>query len=705
MEKELILEIGTEEIPAGFLEQATKDLGVIAQRELGDNLLPYKDIQTFGTPRRLVLMVTGLSDKQGDRIIETLGPPKRIAYDESGAPTKAALGFAKAQGVDVRDLVILQHEKGELVTVRRKTKGEKTERVLKNLLPKIILSIPFRKSMRWGNGNTAFARPVRWILSLYGGKTISFKLENVKSGSKTYGHRFMSPRPIRVKTWDEYKNGLEKGFVILDPEKRRQIIKSRISEIAKEIGGIPLEDKELLQTVVQLVEYPVVLKGNFDNEFLQLPQEVLISVMKNHQKYFPVFSISNDQKLFPHFIFVCGTRIENPQIVIVGNERVIKARFTDARFFFEEDKKAPLVEKVEKLKSMVFLSDLGTYYDKTKRMEDLVTLIGVRLGFQDSVKELIRAAELSKADLATQMVFELPELQGTMGKYYALISGEKEEVARAIGEQYMPTSRDGKLPETGFGAILSIADKTDTISACFISGLTPSGTSDPYALRRQAIGIINIMLNKKFHLSLREIFNASLNRIWNQPHIKIIANQDTLLTEIMDFIVERFRNIMISYGFSQDVIDAVISAEGNDIGNDIVKTMNKIEALSEFRESPDFNSLAITFKRVVNIVKGQPRVEINQPLFVEPAERQLYQVYSNAKETVSQRLAHEKNVSERNYRETLDLMKNLKGPVDEYFDKVLVMDKNEEVRLNRLSTLWEIRDLFFMVADFSKIST
>jgi glycyl-tRNA synthetase beta chain len=712
MEKELILEIGTEEIPAGFLGEAIKTLCSIAEQEFKDSLLSYKDISTFGTPRRLTLRVTGLSDKQSDKTVETIGPSKRIAFDESGTPTKAAIGFAKAQGVGVKDLVIVEGEKGELVAVRRKIKGERTEKVLRKLLPKIIFSIPFRKSMRWGDNDITFARPIRWILAIYGGKTVPFRLGEVKSGAKTKGHRFMAPHPFRVRNWDEYINGLDKGFVILDQEKRRRIIKRDAEQIAKELGGTPLEDEELLETVTHLVEYPVVLKGDFDKEFLELPKEVLISVMKNHQKYFPVFSNSNrrstsdDQILLPHFIFVSGTPIKNPNIVIQGNERVIKARFRDAQFFFKEDTKLPLSEKLHKLRSMVFLSDIGTYYDKTERMKNLVGFIGNRLGFtHESVQDLKRAAMLSKADLATQMVFEFPELQGTMGKYYALISGEKEEVARAIEEQYMPTSREGKLPETVFGAILSIADKVDTISACFISGLTPTGTSDPYALRRQAIGIINIILNKEFHLGLREIFNSSLCWILDQLHEKKPdfpappkePFSSPLLTEILNFIVERFKNLMVSEGFPQDVVDAIISAEGDYAGDDIVETKRKIEALAEFCKAPDFDSLAIAFKRVVNIVKGQPRDKFNQELLIEPTERLLYQAYSEVKQGV------EKSISERNYKEALFQMKNLKETIDKYFDEVLVMDKDEKIRKNRISMLWEVRDLFFRVADFSKM--
>lgn len=708
MEKELILEIGTEEIPAGFLEEAINSLRGISKRELEDNLLSYEGIEAFGTPRRLTLRITGLSDKQSDRIVETVGPPKRIAFNEDGTPTKAAFGFARAQGVDVKDLITVEREKGELVAVRRKIKGERTEKILKELLPRIILSIPFRKSMRWGEGNILFVRPIRWILSIYGGRTVPFTLEEVKSDSKTRGHRFMSPRPFRVGNWREYIEGLERGFVILDQERRRRMIKRDAERIAKEIGGTLIEDDELLETVTHLVEYPVVLKGDFDREFLELPKEVLISVMKNHQKYFPLSSDSENQNgLLPHFIFVSGTPVKNPNTVIKGNERVIKARFRDAQFFFREDTKTPLLEKIHRLRSMVFLSDLGTYYDKTERMENLAEFIGKRLGFrEESVQSLKRAAMLSKADLATQMVFEFPELQGTMGKYYALISGEEEEVARAIEEQYMPTSREGKLPETDLGAILSIVDKVDTISACFISGLTPSGTSDPYALRRQAIGIINIILNKGFHIGLKDTFGAGLRQIWSQLHAvkpDLPAPPDgpspsPLLVEIVDFVVERFRNLMISEGFTQDVVDAVISAECDDI----IETRRKIEALAEFRKAPDFEPLAIAFKRVVNIVKGQPGQEdaVFQELLVEPTEKSLYQAYGEVKQGIEKAI-----LEERDYTKALLQMKSLKEPIDRYFDEVLVMTKDEGVRLNRLSMLWKIRNLFFKIADFSKIST
>ncbi len=694
MGKELILEIGTEEIPAGFMRDAIDNLSEIASKELAENALSYGNISSFGTPRRLTLRVTELSDKQEDQSRESYGPPVRIAFDEKGNPTNATIGFAKSQGVDVSELITVKRDRGEFLAAVKKIKGQKTETLLKEILPRIITELPFRKSMKWGDGETVFARPIRWILAVYGGKTIRFDIEEVKSSSKSRGHRFMNPKPFTVSGWEDYTKGLDKGYVMLDQEKRKSLIEKGIDELAGKIGGTALKDEELLETVTYLVEYPVVLKGDFEEGFLELPKEVLISVMKNHQKYFPVLSRSGDGTLLHHFIFVAGTKAKDSKVVVKGNERVIRARFTDARFFYDEDRSTPLAEKNKKLKGMVFLSDLGTYHDKTERLKELAKEIGQALGFE-SLTDVIRAAELSKADLATQMVFEFPELQGIMGRYYALLSGEKKEVARAIEEQYKPTSREGDLPATDLGSVISIADKIDTISACFISGLAPTGTSDPYALRRQAIGIINIILEKNYHLNINELFRASIGTIINQTGGKFSQPQDDILTDITGFIKERFRNIMISDGFPQDVVEAVISVRFDDI----VEVKRKIEALSEFRKAPDFDSLGIAFKRVVNIVKGQPRDEVNEGLLIEPVEKELFSSFTETREKVGRK------ITDRNYSESLSIMKKLKEPVDKFFDNVLVMDENPELRKNRLSMLWEIRELFFKIADFSKLST
>jgi glycyl-tRNA synthetase beta chain len=694
MGKELILEIGTEEIPAGFMHDAIDNLSDIASGELIESAISYGSISCFGTPRRLTLRITDLSDKQVDQSRESYGPPVRIAFDEKGEPTKATIGFAKSQGVDVSELVRVKRDRGEFLAVIRKVKGQKTEKLLKEIMPRIITGMPFRKSMKWGDGEIVFARPIRWILAVYGGKTIHFDIEGVKSSGKSYGHRFMNPKPFTVSVWNDYVEGLEKGFVILDQNKRKGLIEKEIFELAVKIGGTALKDEELLETVTYLVEFPVVLKGDFEEGFLELPKEVLISVMKNHQKYFPVFSKSGNDKLLPHFIFVAGTRAKDSSVVVRGNERVIKARFTDARFFYDEDRSTPLIEKNDKLKGMVFLSDLGTYHDKMERIKGIAAYIGRELGIKP-LADVIRAAELSKADLATQMVFEFPELQGIMGRYYALLSGEKKEVALAIEDQYKPTFREGNLPETAVGSVLSVADKTDTISACFISGLLPTGNSDPYALRRQAIGIINIILDKNYHLNINDLFGAGLKTIIDQTAGKFSDPKGIIFDELSAFIKERFRNIMISEGYPQDVVEAVISARFDDL----VEVKSKIEALSEFRKAPDFDSLGIAFKRVVNIVKGQPKDGVKESLLVEPVEKELFLSFTETREKVGQKII------DRNYSESLAIMKKLKEPVDKFFDNVLVMDENPELRRNRLSMLWEIRDLFFKIADFSKIST
>jgi len=694
MAKQLILEIGTEEIPAGFLDYAVKDLESLARKALEENSLRFENIESYGTPRRLALRVQGLPEKQEDRVEEAFGPPIKIAYDENGNPTKPTIGFAKAQGVDIKELTTVKRDRGEFLAVKRNIKGQKTDKILKEILPSLILSLPFRKSMKWGNGDITFVRPLRWVLSVFGDKTISFNLENLKSSNKSYGHRFMQPKGFKVTNWNDYLEGLEQGYVLLDQIKRRETIGTEIAQLADKLGGFIPEDPDLLETVSNLVETPVVLKGNFEEEFLTLPNEVLISVMKNHQKYFAVFSKSNEQELLPHFIFVCGTPVKNNDVVSKGNERVIRARFTDARFFYDEDKSAPLWDKLEDLKGMVYLSGVGSYYDKTDRLKTLANELGNHLGFENNTRHIVRAASLSKADLATQMVFEFPELQGIMGKYYAEISGETPEVAKAIEEHYMPTGRDGDLPQSDYGSVLSIVDKIDNISSCFISGLIPTGTSDPYALRRQAIGIINIALDKSLHFSLKAMFQTSIESIIGQTGDKYIDSSDEALKNITNFMAERFRNLMTSEGFPQDVVEAVVSVEFDDI----VNSKRKIEALAEFRKATDFETLGAAFKRVVNIVKDHSGNEVLSEHFVETAEETLHNSLNDVRDKV------EAKILDKNYLDSLLIMQELKEPVDKFFDNVMVMDKDPKIKENRLSMLSQIKNLFFKIADFSKLS-
>ena len=696
MEKELILEIGTEEIPALFLEKAREDLGNILSGELRDKGIEFEEMEIFYTPRRLSARVSGLERKQRDRTTENFGPPKRIAFDENGKPTKAAVGFAKSQKVDVEELVIAKRDTGEFLCVRKTVKGKKTSSVLKEILPGVISSVPFRKSMRWGDGKLTFARPIRWIAALYDGKPVKFSVENIKSSDRSFGHRFTSPKPFRVTSWGNYLKTLEKNNVVADPERRKKIIRRDTEAAAKKIGGTIKEDSELLETVVNLVEHPTVLVGEFEEKYLRLPEEVLISVMKNHQKYFPVYS-EKTGKLLPCFIFVCGTPVKDKQVIIRGNERVIRARLNDAEFFFSEDTKKSLSAYTEDLESMVFLSDIGTYREKVERMRMLAADI-----FASS--DLERAAELSKSDLATQMVFEFAELQGVMGKYYSLVSKEKKAVANAIEEQYMPLTRTGELPRTKTGALLSIVDKTDNICSSFIADLAPTGSSDPYALRRQTLGIIRIAIEKKLDISLSTLLERGVRLVLDSMDAQKARDgklsEEELKVNILAFFSERFRNLMTESGYERNVVESVISA-GFDNPLDAYRRIN---ALEKFAKRKDFEALATGFKRVFNIAKTRPSSPLDKKLFKQKEEKDLHRAFTKTQTAVLKKLADsEKAARQSDYLKALESIKTLSAPIDRFFDAVMVMDKNKKIRDNRLALLNEIKDLFFMIADFSKI--
>lgn len=696
MEKELILEIGTEEIPALFLEKAREDLGNILGGELSDKGIEFGEMEIFYTPRRLSVKVGGLERKQRDRTTESFGPPKRIAFDEDGKPTKAAMGFARSQKVDVGKLLVAKRDNGEFLCVRKTVKGRKTSSVLKEVLPEVISAIPFRKSMRWGSGKMTFARPIRWIAALYDGKPVKFSVENVKSSDQSFGHRFTSPKRFQVASWRNYLKTLEKNDVVADPEKRKKIIRRDTEAAAKKIGGTVKEDPELLETVVNLVEHPTVLVGEFERKYLRLPAEVLISVMKNHQKYFPVYS-EKTGKLLPCFIFVCGTPVKDKKVIVRGNERVIRARLNDAEFFFSEDTKKTLSDYTENLESMVFLSDIGTYRKKVERMRMLAADIFANL-------DLERAAELSKSDLATQMVFEFAELQGVMGKYYSLASGEKKAVATAIEEQYMPLTRTGELPRTKTGALLSIVDKTDNICSCFIADLAPTGSSDPYALRRQTLGIIRIAIEKKFDISLSALLERGIRLVLDSMDAQKARDEkrseEELKEHILAFFSERFRNLMIESGHERNVVESVISA-GFDNPLDAYRRIN---ALGRFAKRKDFAALATGFKRVFNIAKTRPSSPLVRKLLKQKEEKDLHKAFTRTQTAVLKKLADSrKPPGENDYLEALESIKTLSSPIDRFFDKVMVMDKDRNIRNNRLAMLNEIKDLFFMIADFSKI--
>ena len=688
MGTELLLEIGTEEIPAAFLPKALKDLEEIARREMAANRIPHGESRTMGTPRRLFLAVDGVAERQEDQVIEKLGPALRVAFDAEGKPSPAAVGFARGQGIGVAELERIRTEKGEYVCARKKITGEATEGLLPAMLAKIITEIPFRKSMRWSDLEFRFARPIHWILALYGGRVVPFRIANLDSGNLSYGHRFMSPGSFTVASRAEYLEKTHGHFVIVDPEERKRIIREEADKAARAVGGRVLPSEGLLETVAFLTEYPTVVCGDFDREFLKLPKEVLITTMISHQKYFPV--VDEAGALLPHFLTINNTLARDPAVVKRGNEKVIRARLSDARFFFEADRKIPLAERVEGLRKVVFHTLLGTSYEKVMRFRKLAAWIAEQID-PAIAPHVDRAALLAKADLDTQMVCEFTELQGIMGREYALLAGEDRIVAKAIYEHYLPTAAGGELPETNEGAAVCIADKTDTIVGFFGVSLIPTGTADPYALRRQALGIINIILAKRYPLPLDALIDQSLailNPLLKRPAAETKA-------AVLEFFRSRFENQLIAQGYAYDVVDAVLATGVQNL----VTAEEKIRAMAAFKSDPDFQPLAIAFKRVVNIIRGFQNGAVDPSLFARTEERNLHEAFLKIREKVFSLISRE------DYPGVLGELARLREPVDAFFDTVLVMAADEKIRFNRLSLLEEISTLFHDVADFSRIVT
>lgn len=723
MPKDLFLEIGTEEIPAGFISNIF-DLKNLLENSLRENRIGFKGItsnRTLATPRRFVIAVQGLGEKQADTVIEATGPAKRAAFDEHGKPTRAAEGFAKSQGVNVKDLKIIQTPKGEYISARKEVKGKKTKDILREILPNLITAIPFPKSMRWGDGDVHFARPIHWIIALFGKEVIPFKVGNIKSGAASCGHRFMKPQPFKITGFKDYLKKTKAAYVIADPEERKRLIQKGIEKAAKAVKGIVLQDNGLLDEVANLVEYPVPLCGSFDKDFLTLPKDVVINAMREHQRYFSV--VDKDGNLLPYFITIANTKVKDAKVVIKGNERVLKARLSDAKFYFDKDIKIPLTERVDQLRGVVFQAKLGTSYEKVKRFTELAVFIGAILDQcepfrpEEKVEEFLgedynpkafdsfsigpklfnkmvfgRAAMLCKADLTSGMVGEFPKLQGVMGMEYALISGECTDVARAIYEHYLPTQAGGKTPSGIPGAIISMADKMDTICGCFAVGQNPTGAADPYALRRQALGIIAIIIEKGFPIDIDKIIDKSISFL----NTKLTRTPADVKKDVMEFFKERLRNQLMSQGHSFDAVDAVLSAPWHDI-NDAVK---RVKALEEFKKNPACNALVVAFKRVSNILKG---VEFKNErpdtvLFEDVNEKALFEVAERIAPEIEQ------YGKEGSYEKLFETLASLKGTIDTFFDKVMVMVDDEKIRRNRLVLLNTVRNLYYRIADISKLA-
>ena len=684
MAKDLLLEIGTEEIPARFMSGALEQLKNSAKNKLTELRIGYREIQVLGTPRRLVLVVRDMAEEQTDMHSENKGPSVKIAFDENGNPTKAAQGFARGQGVEATALVV----KDGYVYAMVHEEGKPVAGLVAEMLVNLIDSLTFPKNMRWADLERRFVRPIRWLLALFGSEIIPFTVAEVSTSNKTRGHRFLSKGEFVIGSVEDYLSTLADQYVMVDQEVRRQVIREQVEKIAIEQGGTATIDEDLLEEVVYLVEYPTALYGTFEDKYLSLPPEAIITPMREHQRYFPVFS--PEGKLLPVFITVRNGGAEHLDIVRHGNERVLKARLADARFFYEEDKKIKLIDRVDKLKTIVFQEGLGTVHDKTMRIEALSVGIAEELTLADELMPVIkRSAILTKTDLVTGMVCEFTELQGTMGREYALLNGEQPAVAQAIFEHYLPRFAGDVLPQSFVGQVISIADKLDNIVATFSRGLIPTGSQDPYALRRQALGIVNILINGKHHISLSTMLLKTMELL----NLKDAKQQEKLQSDIQDFFRLRIKNVLTDEKIRYDIIDAVM-AVGID---DIYDTWLRAKAMELEGTGTAMQKAIQAFTRVSNLMKHATVDVIDENLFVVEAERALYEEYKVARQSIDAMLVA------KEYPGALSAMVKMSAPIDAFFSEVMVMAEDIEVRNNRLALLKAIANLTGQIADISKI--
>lgn len=679
----LLLEIGTEELPASDLESAIAQLTTRVPALLDELRLQHGKVTIYGTPRRLVALVEDLAEKQMDRTIVVKGPPASRAFDAAGVPTRAAEGFAQSKGVSVKDLEIREIDGGQYVAALVTEPSRKAVEVLREALPGLVAGIKFDKSMRWNKTNVSFSRPVRWLLALLGGASIPFEYAGMTADSFTRGLRFLEPAEIPVASAEEYFAALEKQGILLDPQKRKDTIREQVKKLSVEVGGKPEVDETLLDEVTQLVEAPTTLRGSFEEEHLKLPPEVLISVMKKHQRYFPVQT--PEGKLLPYFIAVRNGDTYGLDVVTDGNEQVIRARFADATFFIHEDLKHKLEDQLTRLGTLTFQQKLGSMLDKTHRIEAMIPVLAEQFGLSDAEKvTAMRAAHLCKADLVTHMVVEMTSLQGVMGRYYAIYSGETPEVAQAIYDHYLPRFTGDEVPSNKVGLIIGLADRLDSLAGLFAAGLAPSGTKDPFAQRRAALGLVQSLEAFNYDFDLADGLALAAK---NLP----IVSDDASQAACLDFIVGRLKNSLTDQGFRYDVVDAVLAEQHRNPAG----TIRAVRELSEWVARKDWNSILPAYSRCVRITRDQKqRFEIDPSAFEEPAERELYAALVKLENGHRQ---------EGSVNDLLNAFIPAIPVINGFFDKVLVMDENPKVRSNRLGMLQRISALAKGVADFSKL--
>ena len=682
MAKDLLFEIGAEEIPAGFMPNILGQLKQLAETKLNDAHLPFESIATYGTPRRLSLIVKGLADTSAEISERHKGPSASIAYDADGNATKAAIGFARGKGLDVADLVV---EDG-YIYAETKTAGVPAKDIVTDMLPQLITGLNFPKSMHWGNLDAKFVRPVRWLVALLDEEVIPVEFATVKSGNVTRGHRFLGADEITIKNAASYVDTLKENFVMVDQDARRELISKQLHDIAASKNASIVWDDDLLEEINYLVEWPTALCGGFEESYLALPDAAIITPMKDHQRYFPL--VGQDGKLLPMFLTVRNGSDHSIEVVQAGNERVLRARLDDAKFFFNEDRKKPLIDRQDGLTKIVFQEGLGNLADKTERLLKLGRVFGEECGLhEDAAVVLERATELAKTDLTTGMVTEFTELQGVMGKEYALLDGESPEVAEAIFEQYLPRFAGDVLPQTEAGKVLSIIDKVDNIVATFSRGLIPTGSQDPYALRRQTIGILNILLGSEWNISLRPIFKASMELL------NVAADkQEELLNQVEEFFTLRLKNIFLDREVPHHVIDLLLS--NNELS--VADAEGLVNALLANRIDENVE-LVQAYTRMYNLVKDVEYTGVNSDLLIEDAEKALFEAASKASE--ASLAAWEAG----DYAAVVAVPATLVPTINQFFEDVMVMDKDEAIKTNRLQLVRLAYSVMAIIGDISAL--
>lgn len=692
----ILFELGSEELPPKSLKPLRDSLQASVETQLQDANISYDHLKVMAAPRRLSLLIEGISDKQPDRVEQKRGPAVKAAYDAEGKPTRAAEGFAKGLGVDVSELMTIETDKGDYIGYELTVQGQETTELLPNIFQNALDNLPIAKRMRSGASREEFVRPVKWLVLMQDDQVIEASIQGLQAGNQTLGHRYHSPQPIVIAHAKDYENILEANKVIVDFDRRQQLIVEGVKKLSAEVNAEAIVPQDLLDEVTALVDLPVALRASFEERFLQVPQEALISTMQADQKYFCL--TDKEGKLQPYFIFISNIESKDPSQVVSGNEKVVRPRLADAEFFFLQDQKQPLIEMSENLKNLVFQDKLGTIWEKSERIAKLAAIIATTFkeqsidGYSDiDVEQTKRAALLSKADLTSTLVGEFPELQGIAGTYYARLNGEPETIAAAIEEQYLPKFSGDVLPKTPIGICLALADRLDTLVGIFGIDQAPTGSKDPFSLRRSAIGVLRILIEKKLPINLKELIEQAVENYQGK-----LADDQKTLTQVMAFINSRYRAMYTEQGISVDSIQAVLAINPNQP----LDFDQRLQAVNEFHNLPQAATLAEINKRVANILaksEGEVGQSVNESVLAEEAEKTLYQALTVAKTEVAPLQAEAK------YNQILQSLATLEAPLTGFFDNVMVNSEDEALKANRLALLKQVRELFLTVADVGEL--